>query len=538
MARELPLSAELAAIATNSADRTPRSGSALEAEARAWLAEDPDPDTRAELQGLLDAHDGEGLSARFGERLQFGTAGLRGELGAGPNRMNRALVRRAAAGFARYLGRGAKVVIGYDARHKSADFATDSAAVLAGAGLHAIVLPQALPTPVLAFATRHLGCDGGIMVTASHNPARDNGYKVYLGDGAQIIPPHDQEISAAIDAVGPLHTVPLADTYEVAGEEVVDAYLSAIGTVTAPAARDLRIVYTAMHGVGAKLALRALETAGFTDIHPVPAQIEPDPDFPTASFPNPEEPGALDLAIAQARAVGADVILASDPDADRLAVAVGGQRLTGDQVGCLLADHLLRRPALGTRDRLRDRLVVTSIVSSTLLGRIAANAGARYERTLTGFKWIVRPALAHPDWDFVLGYEEALGYSVGGIVHDKDGISAALVVAELAANLKAEGQTLLDRLAELDARYGRYRTAQQSFRLEHDAQQVAMAQVRQLHGAEDLRPEADVVIVERGTDRVAFRPSGTEPKLKLYAEVVDGDLDALLRTAAGWAGLA
>jgi phosphomannomutase len=521
--RDLP-AAESAGIGTDSA---------LEAEARAWLAEDPDPDTRDELQRLLDAGDLDGLSDRFGTRLQFGTAGLRGELGAGPNRMNRALVRRAAAGFARYLGPGAKVVIGYDARHKSSDFATDSAAVLAGAGLHAIVLPRALPTPVLAFAIRHLGCNGGIMVTASHNPARDNGYKVYLGDGAQIIPPADLEISAAIDAVGALHTVPLAHTYQVAGEEVVDAYLAAIGTLAAPRPRDLRIVYTAMHGVGAKLALRSLTSAGFTDVRPVLAQVEPDPDFPTASFPNPEEPGALDLAFAEAAAVGADVILANDPDADRLAVAVSGRRLTGDQVGCLLADHLLRRPA-----ETRERLVVTSIVSSTLLGRIAADAGARYERTLTGFKWIVRPALAHPAYDFVLGYEEALGYSVGGIVHDKDGISAALVMAELASDLKAEGQTLLDRLAELDRRYGRYRTAQRSFRLDPAAQQAAMSLVRKLPDAEDLRPEADVVIIRRGTDRVAFRPSGTEPKLKLYAEVVDGDLDALLQTAAGWAGLA
>ena len=496
------------------------------------------------MQRLLDARDAEGLGARFGARLQFGTAGLRGELGAGPNRMNRALVRRAAAGFARYLGPGTKVVIGYDARHKSAEFARDSAAVLTGAGVHAILLPRALPTPLLAFATRYLGCDGGIMVTASHNPARDNGYKVYLGDGAQIVPPADRDISDAIDAVGPLHTVPLADGYEVAGEEIVEAYLAAIASVAGPgspagpAARDLRIVYTAMHGVGAKLAMRALVSAGFTDLHPVAAQIEPDPDFPTASFPNPEEPGALDLAFAEAEATAADIILANDPDADRLAVAVGNQRLSGDQVGCLLADHLLRRPAPNSAPNSRERLVVTSIVSSTLLGRIAADAGAHYERTLTGFKWIVRPALAHPDWEFVLGYEEALGYSVGGIVHDKDGISAALVVAELAAELKASGQTLLDRLAELDERYGRYRTAQRSFRLAQDEQQAAMARVRARPDAEDLRPEADVVIIRRGTDRVAFRPSGTEPKLKLYAEVVNGDLDALLETAAGWAGLA
>jgi phosphomannomutase len=497
------------------------------------LAEDPDPETRAELQQLVDTNDRAGLTARFGARLQFGTAGLRGELGAGPNRMNQALVRRAAAGFAHYLGRGAKVVIGYDARHNSSAFAQDSAAVLAGAGVEAILLPRALPTPLLAFAIRHLGCDGGIMVTASHNPARDNGYKVYLGDGAQIIPPADHDISAAIDAVGPLHTVPLSDQYARAGDEVAQAYLAAIAHVNRPGPRDLRIVYTAMHGVGGDLALRALASAGFRDVHPVAAQLQPDPDFPTAPFPNPEEPGALDLALAEAEACQADIVLANDPDADRLAVALRGQRLTGDQVGCLLGDHLLSHPTTE-----RPQLVVTSIVSSTLLGRIAADAGAHYERTLTGFKWVVRPALAHPDWDFVLGYEEALGYSVAGIVHDKDGISAALVVAELAAALKADGQTLLDRLADLDRRYGRYRTAQRSFRLDPDAQQAAMARVRQLPGAEDLRPGADVVIISQGTDRVAFRPSGTEPKLKLYAEVVNGDLDALLRKAADWAGLA
>ena len=506
----------------------------VEDEARAWLAEDPDPETRGEVERLLATHDEAGLLAAFGGRLQFGTAGLRGELGPGPARMNLALVRRAAAGFAAYLGRSRAVVIGYDARHKSAEFAADSAAVLAGAGLDAILLPRPLPTPVLAFAIRHLGCDGGIMVTASHNPAADNGYKVYLGDGAQIIPPADREISDAIDAVPALHTVAMSDRFRVAGDEVVEAYLAAITDAVAPDPGPLRIVYTPMHGVGGTVALEALRRAGFADVQVVPAQWEPDPDFPTVAFPNPEEPGALDLAFAEAGACGADVILANDPDADRLAVAVGGRRLTGDEVGCLLADHLLRRSAPTGR----ERLVVTSIVSSTLLGRIAADAGAHYERTLTGFKWIVRPALAHPDWDFVLGYEEALGYSVGGIVRDKDGISAALVVAELAAALKARGLTLLDRLAELDARYGRYRTAQRSFRLGPADQEAAMARVRQLPGAQDLRPAADVVVLEREGARAVFRPSGTEPKLKLYAAVVNGDVGALIGEAAGWAGLA
>jgi phosphomannomutase len=371
------------------------------------------------------------------------------------------------------------------------------------------------------------------MVTASHNPPRDNGYKVYLGDGAQIIPPADHEISAAIDAVGSLKGIPLDHDYRVLDDGVVEAYLDAITGIVAAGPRQLRIVYTPMHGVGGELAVAAFSRAGFTDVHVVARQAKPDPDFPTVPFPNPEEPGALDLALADAERLGADVVIANDPDADRLAVAVHGRRLTGDEVGCLLADHLL-----ATRPAGRPRLVTTSIVSSTRLGRIAGHYGAHYERTLTGFKWIVRPALAHPDWEFVLGYEEALGYSVGGIVHDKDGISAALVAAELAALLHAGGQTLLDRLRELDDRYGPNRTAQRSFPIGPDEQAAVMARVRALPGAQDLRPTADVVIIESPAGRVVFRPSGTEPKLKLYAEVVDGDPQARLDDASRWAGLA
>ncbi|HZQ59341.1 MAG TPA: phospho-sugar mutase [Acidimicrobiales bacterium] len=501
--------------------------------ARRWADEDPDPATRAETERMLEAHDADGLQRSFGGRLQFGTAGLRGELGPGPNHMNRALVRRAAAGLAHYLGPGSRVVVGYDARHMSAEFATDSAAVFAGAGLDAVLLPRPLPTPVLAFTVRHLRGDAGVMVTASHNPARDNGYKVYLGDGAQIIPPADADISRAIDGITTLSRVPLDDGFTVAGDSVVDAYLDAIGgVIPAVGPRGVRIVYTAMHGVGAAVAEQAFARAGFGDVHPVAAQEHPDPDFPTVSFPNPEEPGALDLAFAEAERTGADIILANDPDADRLAVAVGGTKLTGDQVGCLIADYLLRQPNPGGA----TRLVVSSIVSSTLLGRIAADYGARYERTLTGFKWIVRPALAHPNWQFVLGYEEALGYSVHGIVHDKDGISAALVVAELAAELKQQGLTLEDRLDELDRRYGRYRTAQRAFRLPSDEQQAAMVRVRAQPGAREVGP--DVVEVGGEGWRVIFRPSGTEPKLKVYAEAVDGDVDAVVARAAEWAGLA
>jgi phosphomannomutase len=502
-------------------------------QAEQWLADDPDPDTRAELEALLAAGDDAALADRFSTRLQFGTAGLRGELGAGPNRMNRALVRRAAAGLARYLGPGRRVVLGYDHRHKSEAFAHDSAAVLAAAGLQVALLPRPLPTPVLAFAIKHLATDAGVMVTASHNPARDNGYKVYLGDGAQIVPPADHDISASIDRVRAVAAIPLGDQYQVLDDGVVEAYLdAATHVISANGARDLTIVYTPMHGVGRAIAVEALRRTGFTDVHVVAEQAEPDPDFPTVVFPNPEEPGALDLAERDAQRVGADIVIANDPDADRVAVAVGGRRLTGDEVGALLGHHLL-----ATRPCERPRLVVSSIVSSTLLGRIAADFGAQAERTLTGFKWIVRPALAHPELELVLGYEEALGYSVGSLVRDKDGITAALVVAELAAALKAEGKTLLDRLGELDARYGRVRTAQRSFRIAAARQADAMARVRALPDAHDLLPAADVVVIERGSDRVVFRPSGTEPKLKLYAEVVDGDLEALLDEATSWAEL-
>lgn len=350
-------------------------GTPLREAALAWLADDPDTETAAELRRILAAGDDEALHDRFGGRLQFGTAGLRGPLGAGPNRMNRVLVRRAAAGLARYLGRGTRVVIGYDARTKSDVFAADTAAVLAGTGIEALVLPRPLPTPVLAFAVLHLGCDAGVMVTASHNPAGDNGYKVYLGDGAQIVPPADHEISAAIDAVGSTGSIALGTDVRILGDGVVDAYLAAVTGLVHPGPRDLRIVYTPLHGVGGAVTVDALGHAGFGDVHLVAEQAEPDPAFPTVMFPNPEEPGALALALADADRLGADLVLAHDPDADRLAVAVAGCRLTGDQVGCLLADHLLR-----SRPRTADPLVVTTVVSSTLLDRIAADSGAHRAR--------------------------------------------------------------------------------------------------------------------------------------------------------------
>jgi phosphomannomutase len=543
----------------------------LEAAARAWLAEDPDPDTRAELEAVLAAGDGDGLRERFGARLEFGTAGLRGALGAGPNRMNRALVRRAAAGLAAYLlerdpqAAGAGVVVGYDARHKSDAFAADTAAVMAGAGIRALVLPGPLPTPVLAFAVRHLGTGAGVMVTASHNPPADNGYKVYLGDGAQIVPPADRDISAAIDAVGPLASVPLAPPLdpriELLGDEVLEAYLAAAAGVTPhPEARSARIAATPLHGVGGAALAALLERAGFAAPAVVAEQAAPDPDFPTVAFPNPEEPGALDLVLALAKETGADLVLANDPDADRLAVAVpdpaeaGGWRvLRGDEVGWLLGDYLLAEG-----DPSGDRLVASSLVSSRLLGRMAAAAGVRHVETLTGFKWIVRPAIDDPSLRFVFGYEEALGYAVGDLVRDKDGLTAALAMAELSSWLAARGETVVDRLAAIARRFGLHATDQWSVRFPGldgiarrgevvdrlaDAPPAAIGDDR-VEEVEDLRegrrlPPADgVVLTLAGGGRVIVRPSGTEPKLKVYFEVVvpvpdgDGGYGAARREAA------
>ncbi|WP_406290941.1 phospho-sugar mutase [Embleya sp. NBC_00896] len=521
--------------------------------ARAWLAEDPDPDTRAELEALLEADDREGLADRFAGLLQFGTAGLRGELGAGPNRMNRAVVIRAAAGLAAYLKTAYvtdtvapsatrnSVVIGFDARHKSDVFARDTAAVMEAAGLHALVLPRPLPTPVLAYAIRHLGCVAGVMVTASHNPPRDNGYKVYLGDGSQIVPPADAEIAGHIAAVRSLADVPMAeDGWDTLGEALVDSYLDRAMTVVDPAGpRDVRIVHTAMHGVGTTVMLGAFERAGFADVRPVPEQADPDPDFPTVAFPNPEEPGAMDLAFRTALAEDADIVIANDPDADRCAVAVpdpaaaGGWRmLRGDEVGALLGAEVARRGTTG--------VLATTIVSSSLLGAIAYANGVPYAETLTGFKWLARvPRLA-------FAFEEALGYCVDPDgVCDKDGVTAALMLAELAAGAKRDGSTLPDLLDAIAARYGLYATDQYSVRVERlELITQAMERLRadapkSLGGlavatSEDLlHPQAGglpptdglrYTLAGDGADllagRVVVRPSGTEPKLKAYLEVV------------------
>ncbi|MFI8229562.1 phospho-sugar mutase [Streptomyces sp. NPDC085900] len=506
----------------------------LIARAQTWLAEDPDPDTRDELAKLIEAGDLTELADRFSGTLQFGTAGLRGEIGAGPNRMNRSVVIRAAAGLAAYLKAGGHtdglVVIGYDARHKSADFARDTAAVMTGAGLRAAVLPRPLPTPVLAFAIRHLGAVAGVEVTASHNPPRDNGYKVYLGDGSQIVPPADAEIAAQIESITSLHDVPRPETgWQTLDDAVLDAYLARTDEVLAPTSpRTARTVYTAMHGVGRDTLLAAFARAGFPEPVLVAEQADPDPDFPTVAFPNPEEPGAMDLAFARARETDPDLIIANDPDADRCAVAVkqgaDWRMLRGDEVGALLAAHLVARGAQGT--------FAESIVSSSLLGRIAETANLPYEETLTGFKWIARvDGLRY-------GYEEALGYCVDPEgVRDKDGITAALLITELASTLKEENRTLLDLLDDLAVEHGLHATDQLAVRVQ-DLSVIARAMERlrenpptSLAGlpvtkAEDLTQGTDKLPPTDGLRytlegaRVIVRPSGTEPKLKCYLEVV------------------
>jgi phosphomannomutase len=538
--------------------------------ARAWRRNDPDPVTGAELDALIAAAEQgrpdalEDLTDRFDGRLSFGTAGLRGEMGAGPMRMNRLVVRQAAAGLAAWMGAGRTVVIGFDARHRSDEFARDSARVLAAAGLSVRLFAATCPTPTLAFAIRHLGADAGIMCTASHNPSRDNGYKVYLADGAQIIPPVDVEIAAAIDraAAGPVGLAEADDpAIESIGPELIEAYLAHVAAATGPApapASSLRIVYTPLHGVGGAVAIDALARAGFDAVDVVAEQFEPDPDFPTVAFPNPEEPGALDRAAALAATVGADLVLANDPDADRLAVMIPTPdradwvTLTGDQTGAVLADHVL---ALTQGD---DRLVVTTYVSSQLLSRQAEAAGVHYAEVATGFKWVVRPALDHPAWRFVFGYEEALGFSVDAEVRDKDGISAAVCFARLAAAAHAEGATVWDRLDRLGRTFGEHVTATHSWRMQGSAGQARMAAAmaglraqppqslgqtavegwRDLAQPQDASPPSDA-LVARLVDgsRVCLRPSGTEPKLKAYVEVVEvvgpaGPAEARQRGAA------
>lgn len=514
----------------------------LRLRAETWLADDPDPATRDELRALLDrlpASTAE-LADRFAGPLTFGTAGLRGPLRAGPNGMNLAVVTQAAAGLVGWLAaRDATgpLVIGYDARHGSRTFAERTAQIATGAGRAALLLPRPLPTPVLAYAVRALDAAAGVMVTASHNPPQDNGYKVYLGAqlggprgaGAQIVPPADAEIESAIRAVGRLHDVPLGPAGEVLGDDLVAGYVaSAVAVLDPDGPRQLKVAYTPLHGVGAAVFTAAFTRAGFGVPGIVPEQAEPDPDFPTVAFPNPEEPGAVDRLVALADAIGADLAIANDPDADRCAVAVPDpdgrwRMLRGDELGVLLADRLVRRGVTG--------LYATTIVSSSLLRAICAARGLPYDETLTGFKWIVRAESG--DAPLVYGYEEALGYCVApDRVRDKDGITAALTVAELAAGLKAEGRTLLDRLDELAAEFGVHLTDQLSVRVD-DLRRIEelMRKLRantptHLLGApvtstQDLLPGSDVLILRTDAARVVIRPSGTEPKLKAYLEVVE-----------------
>ena len=504
----------------------------LLAQARAWADDDPHAGDRAEIEALIEAENVETLARHFAGPLTFGTAGLRGPLRAGPSGMNAAVVTRAAAGLARYLAddghAGGGVVIGYDARRRSDEFAHVTAAVLAGAGFAVQVLPRALPTPVLSFAVRHLGCVAGVMVTASHNPPDDNGYKVYLGDGAQLVPPADRLIEAAIAAVGPAREVQLSDEWLTLGDDVeadyVAAVVAALEPARVPSRGDLVVAYTAMHGVGADTTRAVFAAAGLREPVAVAEQDRPDPRFPTVAFPNPEEPGATDLLKAVAARAGADVAIAEDPDADRCAVVCDERQLTGDEVGTLLADWLLRRGVRGT--------YASSLVSGSLMHVVTDAAGQPSAETPTGFKWIVRAGSAEAP--LVFGYEEALGYAVTpSVARDKDGISAALAVALLAAELKADGKTLLDRLDELATEYGLFVTGQLSARVE-DLSLISAAMERlrarppaQLLGrpveyADLLQQEPSVDAVRLLGDgvRVIVRPSGTEPKLKAYLETV------------------
>jgi phosphomannomutase len=564
----------------------------LRAAVEGWIADDPDAGDRAELKGLLESALGGAadsgalaeLRDRFAGRLEFGTAGLRGVVAAGPNRMNRAVVRATTAAVAGWLlsaavdgaaGDGAaggvggpvgsaggaggaevqggiRVVVGCDARHRSAEFADETARVLAGAGIAVHMLPQPGPTPLLAFAVRHLGASAGVMITASHNPAADNGYKLYLSDGAQVIPPVDAEVEARIADLGPLSQILVADPGSPLitrhGDEIAKAYLDAVVAVAVGSGverPELNVVYTPMHGVAGDLMLRAMAQAGFAAPHVVAAQARPDPDFPTVAFPNPEEPGALDLALADAVGLGADLLIASDPDGDRLAVAArrpgqglaGWVVLTGDQVGALLGASLLGWTA-GNVDP-GNRLVASTIVSSTLLSKIAATAGARYAETLTGFKWIVRAGDDVPGARFVFGYEEALGYAVGDVVRDKDGIGAALAMLRLATEAKATGRSVLERYDELESVHGVHLTSQVTLRTTDQAEIMgrlradppakfgglpvtAMVDLAAGDGARDgLGPMANVLIFRLPGARVVLRPSGTEPKIKCYIEITE-----------------
>jgi phosphomannomutase len=502
--------------------------------ARQWADDDPHDGDRAEIASLIEAENLEELARRFSGPLTFGTAGLRGPLRAGPAGMNAAVVTRAAAGLGAYLTEeghaGGGVVVGYDARRRSDEFARITAEVLSAAGFAVQVLPRPLPTPVLAFAVRHLGCVTGVMVTASHNPPDDNGYKVYLGDGRQLVPPADARIEEAIAAVGAARAVPRSDDWLTLGDDVEADYVAAVvravdpSTVPAMVREGLTVAYTAMHGVGADTTREVFAAAGLAPPVSVGQQDRPDPAFPTVAFPNPEEPGATDLLEALAEQIRADVAIAEDPDADRCAVICDGRQLTGDEVGALLADWLLRRGVRGT--------YASSLVSGSLLHALAEAHEVPSAETPTGFKWIMRAGSETAP--LVFGYEEALGYSVApSVVNDKDGISAALAVALMSAELRATGRSLLDRLDELAREHGLFATGQLSARVEElSLIGEAMERLRAHPPATLLgrpveftdllteQPPVDAVRLLGDGVRVIVRPSGTEPKLKAYLETV------------------
>jgi len=514
----------------------------LVAEVQAWIADDPDPNTAAELSALLTAGSEEVLKKYFAGFLQFGTAGLRGPVGPGPSCMNRAVVGRTAAGISAYMKeRGMKrVVIGRDARYGSEDFTQESAQIFAGAGFEVFVLPRPLPTPVLAFATQELKCDVGVMVTASHNPPQDNGYKVYIGgraDGieyaaSQIITPTDQLIATEISAIKSLAQLPRAKSWTVLGEEVISEYVRLTSRI-APNPGDLKIVYTAMHGVGTETAQRVFNHAGFATLILVDEQCTPDPDFPTVAFPNPEEPGAIDLALKKARDFGVDLVIANDPDADRCAAAVndpktGWRMLRGDELGIIFGEWIARSHTHGD--------FANSIVSSSALNKIAAHYVIDFKEVLTGFKWISKIA------DLAFGYEEAIGYAVDSeTVNDKDGISAALLLAQIASDLKSRGLTLLDLLDEVWARHGFHGTEQISIRVA-DMSKItqllnrvrqnppthiagrAVKSIDDLANPQDGLPPTDGLRIWLADGiRIIVRPSGTEAKMKCYIEVITKD---------------
>ena len=540
---------------------------ALVAAARSWRDQDPDAETRDELDAVLAAVEAGDAAAladlrdRFDSRLAFGTAGLRGALGAGSARMNRVLVAQAAAGFAAFLtGRESapSIVIGYDGRKNSAVFARDTAEIMAAAGVRTTILPRALPTPVLAFAVRHLDVSAGVMVTASHNPARDNGYKVYLGGvdaGSQIVAPIDAEIAAHIDdaATRPVSELPRSDDWTEAGDDLVGEYVRRTAALagTAASGTQPRVVYTAMHGVGWEVARRVFAQAGFVEPIPVAEQSAPDPDFPTVAFPNPEEPGALDLAFATADRVSADLVIANDPDADRLAVAVptadGWRRLSGNEVGALLGWRAAER---ARRDDV-DGTLAASIVSSPALREVARRYDLDYVDTLTGFKWVSRVG------GLLYGYEEALGYLVDPEkVRDKDGISAAVDFLALATELTAADSTVAEHLVAFDERFGAYASSQISLRVDDLAEigrltsrlreaPPATVGSHRVDRVDDFRdgfggfPAGDVLRYWfTDGSRVIVRPSGTEPKLKVYIDASSTEGDARGRRVAAEAAVA